>query len=324
MTEIYVLATSGVDQLEIHEARVRAGEGSAKADARIRFERNRREPYELTGKLEATDIPAQHFTAVREDAQPALEGSFGMSSEVESRAPNLPTLLETLGAHFQLTGGPGTLRVFETNEATRQVRQLLQAGSLISALGGDSVPEGVRAGLDLALALESIDFDELRFDLRRERGGALEIEDYLVRGNQIFLGGSGRVDPTRRLSRLPFQPQAIGLRIGLKGSLADKAVALPDFLSGKTTDDGYRLWATDFTISGTPAAPDTSQVRTFLVERLRAALGGTRGNLLPGRGERNRESGRRSSPMDTLRSLIDSARSDANAEPKGRNQEPSR
>jgi hypothetical protein len=162
---------------------------------------------------------------------------------------------ERLTGEFALLGGPGVFRGL--------AKHTERASSLAGMLGALFRSDSLQAVADLSQQLSVVPYDQIRLNLNRPTGSGLEVGRIQLQGPDLKLAGEGWVGNAETVDFLGA-PMNFEVRLGAKGRLADLLGQVGLTSIGRIDAEGYRIMAQPFSIKGTPAQPDVSELWSLL------------------------------------------------------------
>lgn len=252
-------ATPG--QLAVRSLQGQFKDNPFKLAATIDFDARQPQPYSLAATADVSNFDVGAILqAANPSEPPQLETKVTVHAKVDSHGTNLTKLAEDAYGTFDVTGSKGVLRALGQKSG--------RAVSVLSGLGGIF---GAVKGSDTAVALSQLTqkLAELPFDkfsMHVERGADLNLKvgriEFLSPDTHITGSGGIQNEPGVPIQN---QPMKFTLQLGGKG---DMAVLLNrvKMLNGKKDPQGYYTMDRTFTVGGTPAKPDSSDLWKLLAQ----------------------------------------------------------
>lgn len=212
------------------------------------------EPHHLEGSWVARDLESEQFLVAGKRG-PVVEGPFGAEITVQAQAPNPRLLGERLTGEFALLGGPGIFRGLGG--------QVEQASNLAGMLSTLFQSDSLKVVADLSQLLSVVPYDQIRLDLRRMVGTGVEVGRIQLQGPDIKLAGLGWIGSEATVDFITA-PMNFEFSLGAKGRLADLLEQVGLTSLGRIDAEGYRTMPRSFSIRGTPAQPDVSELWAIL------------------------------------------------------------
>lgn len=225
------------------------------------------EPHHLEGAWTARDLESGEFVRIG-NLGSVIEGPFGAEVAVMATAPNLRLLGERLTGEFALLGGPGVFRGLGGH--------VEKASNVASLLGAFFQSDSLKAVADLSQELSVVHYDQIRLDLRRLIGSGVEVGRIQLQGPDIKLAGAGWIGGEDTVDFIAA-PMSFEFSLGAKGHLADLLEQVGLTSIGRIDAEGYRTMPRSFSIRGTPAQPDVSELWAILKKAAVDALFGEKG-----------------------------------------------
>ncbi|MGH7944538.1 MAG: hypothetical protein ACREF9_05965 [Opitutaceae bacterium] len=255
-------------------------ENPFKVAAGVTFAAQRPKPYALTGSVKVAGLEiGEILRAANPNEKPALESRVSVLASLNGNGGSVADLMKNVYGQFDVQGTQGVLRALG-----RKGGQVASAASTILGIVG-----AVRgSNTTVALAELASAFAEMRFEnftMRVERGADLNLKLSTLEfiSPIMHLTGSGGITSANTGAARPIgqpaglaptagagaagsiqnQPMKIQLQLGAKDQLAhllNRAGVLGQNVDAR----GYNLMTQTFSIGGTPANPDSSQLWQML------------------------------------------------------------
>lgn len=236
-----------------------------------------RAPFGVNAKMTFTQFDVgQYLAYTKPGTTPPLTGKFNVKGGLQGTAPTLNQIADTATGSFELNGGPGQLRALSAvgKGADQAVSGASAAIGIAGALLGNKVRE-LPALNQLLKLLQTIDYQTLQIKANRQRDLNINIDPFLLQGPQVRLIGTGNVKHAQG-KPIPEQPLNLNISLDAKGETAN---LLSELRLGSSQKDksGY-FKGPSFTVTGTPANPDFSELQAIIVKAgTESALGGSFG-----------------------------------------------
>lgn len=197
-----------------------------------------------------------------------LTGIFDADFTFESNSPGLETLTDAIVGKASLSGRNGRIRALEAKPA---LKALLTTGSIIGiATAGNNKRPGIVALSATIPLLETIPFDEIRFELERASDLSTTIPEIRIAGPYLFVDGRGEIGAAP-LSKIADASLDLSLAPASRDPL-NRHLRILGLTSGVRNELGYERWREeDLRITGTVGNPQADQ----LWDLLGTALGNT-------------------------------------------------
>ncbi len=229
-------------------------------------------PYGLDANLNLTKFDIGKFLIMTQPGKtPPLTGQFNVFGGVQGTSAALETIAERAQGKFTIKGGPGQLRALagvKGGETTGKIASGIAGAA--SLFLGDRVRE-LPALQQLISLLQQIDYDTLRIEAERAADLNINLNTFLVQGPQVRLQGQGQVKHVAG-TPIPEQPLNVAVSLDAKDRTANLMKELR-MITGKQDKQGYFSGPT-FNITGTPSAPDFSELNTLISKSATEILSG--------------------------------------------------
>lgn len=248
-------------------------QGSARAAAGVTHRPNVARPYALAAELAVTAFdPGPLFTALDPQRPAQVEGSFDLRTRLQAEGGSPADLLTRAQGDVTLTSTGGVFRLLSPELSGRldTAGKAASIGALIGnvaqAFGkGKSAGEfagNAQAVAEVARMLSAIRYDQLNVDLVRDDALNTALRNFTLIAPEIRLEGTGRLTDT---GAGDFLQQALAMEFNLKarGHTGD-ALRYLHLVAPEADELGYLACTLPLRVSGTLAAPDTSEVRSAL------------------------------------------------------------
>ena len=243
-------------------------ENPFKITAGVTFAEQRAQPYALTGDVNVTNLDlGEILRAANPNEKPAIETKVTVLAKLNGNGATLPDLAQNAYGQFDVSGSAGVLRGLGKKGEAVGV-----ASSLLGLLGQAKGSNTTVAVAELTAQLNEMRFD--KFTMRVDRGADLNLKLTALE----FISAAMRVTGTGSITYqkgVPIDQQPLQVDVKLAGKdhmslLLNKA----GLLDGKQDEKGYATMSRAFSVSGTAAKPDSSQLWRIIGEAAaRAAVG---------------------------------------------------
>lgn len=235
-------------------------ENPFKLGGEVKFDGRQAKPYTLSGAINVTNLDlGDILRAANPNERPAIESKVTITSQLSGTGATLPDLIQGTYGKFDLTGGQGTLRALG-----RKGQAVGAVSSIIGIVGALRGSDTTLALSELTAALNELKFDS--FKMHVERGADLNLKVSALEFMSPLMRTTGSGGITKQGNEpVQNQPMRFDLQLGAKDQLAlllNKA----GLLSDKQDEKGYSLMSYTFSIGGTPAKPDSSQLWKIIGE----------------------------------------------------------
>ena len=256
------------DRIVLPHIKADLGESPLVIDGEITFNRNRTLPYQFEARIDLQNFDAGKFLAAANPGRlPAVEGIFNIGGQARSDGSDLPALLKHVRGQVQMDSAGGLFRVLETGGERAQTA--LALAGIAGIFLGDRI-QGLDALSRLTDYLSEVPYDEIKIEAVRGRDLNINLTNFTVLGPEIHVTGAGMVHYRDNLTVMN-QPLRIDALLAAKGQAAYLLNDLGQLTSRKDALDYYRGPA--FSIRGTPANPDYSELFRVLNSSALGALG---------------------------------------------------
>lgn len=245
--------------------------GRANFDGSLTFNASNPQPYTLLADVAVKQFEVGSFFRAAAPDQPAtVEGKFDLTSKLAARGEKLSELALAAGGEFQLTSRGGSFRglPLEVGNLTENTGKI--AGWLGSALSSmkskkeaPDVANKAQAVSEFAKALNPIAYDQLSIVVSRDAALNTTVKDFTLISPELRLTGGGTL-LHRPGGSLLDDSMAMEFRLRARGRQGDLLKYL-GVLENQTDDLGYLGCTLPVKISGRPASPDVSELKTKLV-----------------------------------------------------------
>ena len=246
-------------------------ENPFKITAGVTFAEQRAQPYALTGDVNVTNLDlGEILRAANPNEKPAIETKVTVLAKLNGNGATLPDLAQNAYGQFDVSGSAGVLWGLAGKPKVAEA-----VGAISSLLGA----YGKAKGSDNTVAVSELtgEINEMRFDkftARIDRGTDLNLKVTAFE----FISPTKRVTGTgsityRKGVTLMEQPLKLEAVLAGKDSFA-RLLNQAQLLGGAQDDKGYSTMRRAFSVGGTAAKPDSSQLWLVIGEAAaRAAVG---------------------------------------------------
>ena len=256
------------DRIVLPQIKADLGESSLLVDGEITFNRNLTLPYQFQARIDLQNFDAGKFlTAANPGRPPAVEGIFNIGGRAWSDGYDLPNLLKRMRGQVQMDSAGGLFRVLEAGG------EKAQTGAALAGIAGIFLGDKI-GGLNtlnrLTAYLREVPYDEVKIEAVRGQDLNINLTNFTVLGPEIHVSGAGMV---QYMDNLPVvdQPLRIDALLAAKGQAAYLLNNLGQLTDRKDAFDFYR--GPTFSIRGTPANPDYSELFRLLRSSALGAIG---------------------------------------------------
>ncbi|WOO39289.1 hypothetical protein [Rubellicoccus peritrichatus] len=238
------------------------------------------EPYALKSTLTLSKFDVGKFLALTKPGSPApLTGLYSIDGKLHGFAPTLQTMADEAKGEFSLKGGPGQLRALAAAGKNASATAGLGAAAIgiAGAFLGDKVRELPALG-QLIQLLQSIDYQTLEIKATRGKSLNINLDPFLLQGPQVRLNGKGTITHKTAVP-IAEQPLVVNVSLDAKDKTANLLNELRLLKSKQPDKSGYYV-GPNFSIKGTPASPDFSELNDILTKAASGIIGGGFGGNL--------------------------------------------
>lgn len=244
-------------------------ENPFKLAAEVKFDGRQPKPYNLGGAVDITNLDlGDILRAANPNERPAIETKVTVVAKLSGNGATLPDLVQGTYGTFDVTGSQGTLRALG-----RKGQAASTVSSIIGIVGALRGSDTTMALSELTAAMNELKFDS--FKMHVERGADLNLKVSALEFISPLMRTTGTGGITAQGKEpIQNQPMRFDLQLGTKDQLAlllNKA----GLLSNKQDEKGYYLMTYAFTIGGTAAKPDSSQLWKIIGEAAARAAAGS-------------------------------------------------
>jgi hypothetical protein len=230
-----------------------------KVAATIVFDDKLAQPYTLTGTADVQnfDIGAV-LQAANPNQKPQLETKVTVDAKLNGKGSTLGNLAQNTYGTFDVNGSKGVLRALGNKTGTAINRGSTALGIIGAVTGHDTAT----AVAELTQKLAELPFDQVTMHV--ERGADLNLKVSRIE----FLSPDTRVVGTGEIRNQPGvaiqnQPMQFNVQLSGKEGMAFLLNRLK-VLNGRQDEQGYYVMEKTFTIGGTPANADASDLYKYL------------------------------------------------------------
>ncbi len=244
-----------------------------KVAATVDFDGKQEKPYALQASANFANIDVGAILqAANPSEPPQLETTVTVTADLRGNGGTLEDLAQHAYGKFDAAGSKGVLRALGRKGGTA-VNVLSSALGILGAVKGSDTTVAIA---DLARKLDQLPFD--KFGMHVERGADLNLKLTSIEfvSPDTKINGSGEIT---NQPGVPIQNQPLHVTLTLAGK-DDMAYLLNrvHLLSDQQDSDGYSAMSSSFTLGGTPAKPDSSDLWKILAQAAATGLGGLFGH----------------------------------------------
>jgi hypothetical protein len=250
-------------------------ENPFKLSATLDFDGSKPQPYTLASAADFSNVDiGEILRAANPGEKPQVETKVTVSAKLDAQGATLNDTLQHAYGKFDVSGSQGVLRAL----AKRGGKAVTGVSTLLGIAGAAQNSEGTVALGELTKKLAELPFD--KFVMHAERGADLNIKvtqlDFLSADTHV--SGSGMIV---NQPGVPVQNQSMQFTIQIAGKDSMGLLMQRARILGDQTDAlGYRNMFTSFTLKGTPANADSSDLWRILGEAVMRNFGDQLGNQL--------------------------------------------
>ena len=267
VTDVTGVLRLGAAALTLEEGRGGFGSDSdVKLTGGVTFNPGAAQPYALAADFALNNfdtVPA--FRAIDPTRLPTVEARINLTSRLTAGATTLADLAGRTRGDLLITSKGGIFRGLSADLTDRIQKTQSRVTAIASFLGvvPDDYVNKTKILSDIAKALSEIPFDQLSVTASRDDSLNLQLKDFTLISPEVRIGGGGGI---RFVEGVPVlaQPMEIELNLGARGKLGD-LIKRAGLLETARDDLGYAAFAVPLRISGTLGSPDTSAIRTALL-----------------------------------------------------------
>jgi hypothetical protein len=224
------------------------------------------QPYALEAEFALNNfdtVPA--FRAIDPTRLPTVEARINLTSKLSASGATLADLASRTRGDLLVTSKGGIFRALSADLSDRIQKTQSRVTAIASFLGvvTDDYVNKTKILSDIAKALSEIPFDQLSVTATRDATLNLQLKDFTLISPEVRIGGGGGI---RFVEGVPVlaQPMEVELHLGARGKLGD-LIKRAGLLDPVQDNLGYSAFAVPLKISGTLGSPDTSAIRTALL-----------------------------------------------------------
>jgi hypothetical protein len=237
-----------------------------KVNGAITFAAGQTQPYALAGTVNVPGFDVGALLRAADPGEPpALESTVAINAKLTGRGASLDDLVQGTYGQFDLTGGKGVLRALGKKGEVASAASF--ALGLFGALRGSdtTVAVGQLAGL-----LNQMPFDQFKMHLERGADLNVKLSSLEFISPTAHLTGTGTIQYQPGVP-LTGQPLQVQLQLAGKAELATVLNRLR-LLSGQQDAQGYYSMSSPFSVTGTLAKPNSSQLWKMVAGAAAGAL----------------------------------------------------
>lgn len=234
-----------------------------KVAAGVTFAAPQPKPYTLTGSLNVSNFDVGEFMrAANPNEAPSFESTVTVNAKLNGTGRNTDDLMQNVYGTFGLEGSKGVTRILARKGGAGSAVNL--ASTALSILGAARGSDTTSALGTLASTMNEMKFD--KFTMKVERGADLNIKVSTLEfiSPIMRLTGSGGLTKTGAPNEtIQNQPMKFTFQLAAKDQFA-VVLNKAGVLGGNKDEKGYYQMTQTFSIGGTPANPDSSQLWQML------------------------------------------------------------
>jgi len=263
----------GAVKLDGVKARIGEG-GEGEIDGEVTFTGTDHRPYLMAAKITALNVDsAPLFKALKPTAPPPVEGRFTLNSSITAKGRNVADLVDATTGDIHLTSKGGVFRLLSADVTANfeSVSKVAAVGAFLGSFAGALTKGGNAAGFankaqavsELAKALTAIRYDQLNVVVNRDDQHNTVMKDFTLIAPEIRLVGAGQLSnrPGANLLELPL---TLEMQMKARGNTGVMMKYL-GIIDEQKDELGYASSQLPLRVAGTLAQPDTSAVKTALV-----------------------------------------------------------
>ncbi len=267
VTDVTGVLRLGAAALTLEEGRGGFGSDSdVKLTGGVTFNPAAAQPYALAADFALNNfdtVPA--FRAIDPTRLPTVEARINLTSRLSANGATLADLAGRTRGDLLITSKGGIFRGLSADLSDRIQKTQSRVTAIASFLGvvTDDYVNKTKILSDIAKSLSEIPFDQLSVTASRDDSLNLQLKDFTLISPEVRIGGGGGI---RYVEGVPVlaQPMEIQLHLGARGKLGDQ-IKRAGLLESGQDNLGYSAFAVPLKISGTLGSPDTSAIRTALL-----------------------------------------------------------
>jgi hypothetical protein len=268
-------ATITTTHLGLNSLEGQLKENPFKLSATMEFDGSKPQPYTLASAADFSNVDiGEILRAANPGEKPQLETKVTVSAKLDAQGATITDTLQHAYGKFDVSGSQGVLRAL----AKRGGKAVTGVSTLLGLAGAAQNSEGTVALGELTQKLAELPFD--KFVMHAERGTDLNLKvtqlDFLSADTHV--SGSGMIV---NQPGVPIQNQSMQFTIQIAGKDSMGLLMQRARILGDQTDAlGYRNMFTSFTLKGTPANADSTDLWRILGEAVMRNFGDQIGNQL--------------------------------------------
>jgi hypothetical protein len=238
-------------------------ENPFKLAAGVTFAASQPKPYALSGAMNVSNFDVGEILRAANPAEPpALETKLTVNAKLAGNGLNVTDLAKNVYGQFDLSGTKGVTRMLARKGTAGQTVGL--ASTALSILGAARGSDTTSALGALAGALNEMNFDQLTMKVERGEDLNLKVSTLEIISPVMRMTGTGGLSKAPGADdSVQNQPMKFTFQLAAKDQLA-LVLGKAGVLGQNLDEKGYTLMKQSFTIGGTPAKPDSSQLWKFL------------------------------------------------------------
>lgn len=266
ISDVQGAATITSAQLALSSLTGKFNDNPFKLGATVAFDEKQPKPYAMQAMANFANVDiGAILKAANPNDPPQLETTVTVTADIHGNGGTINDLAQQAYGKFDVSGSKGVLRALGKKGGGAVSIASTALGLLGAVRGSDTTV----ALADLAKKLDQLPFD--RFGMHVERGADLNLNISSIEfvSPDTKVTGSGQIT---NQPGVPIQNQPLEVTLTIAGKdemayLLNKA----HMLGGQQDGDGYYEMSSKFTLKGTPAKPDSSDLWKILGQ---AAIGG--------------------------------------------------
>ncbi len=270
--QFQVTDVTGVLRLEASALKLVNGSGGFGTDSDVKlsggvtFNPVASQPYALEADFALNNfdtVPA--FRAIDPTRLPTVEAKINLTSKLTANGTTLADLAGRTRGDLLITSKGGIFRALSADLSDRIQKTQSRVTAIASFLGvvTDDYVNKTKILSDIAKALSEIPFDQLSVTATRDASLNVQLKDFTLISPEVRIGGGGGINYVEGVPVLA-QPMEIQLHLGARGKLGD-LIKRAGLLDPVQDNLGYSAFAVPLKIGGTLGSPDTSAIRTALL-----------------------------------------------------------
>ncbi len=246
-----------------------------KISGEIAYDGSQARPYALAGLVDVPGFDLGAFLKAADPGEPpAIETKVAIDANLQGNGTNLPDLESNIYGKFKVSGSKGVLRALGKKGGVATAPSTVLG--ILGAVQGSDTTTAVGQVLG---ELNPMQFDQFQAEVERGPDLNLKLTQLDFISPDKHLTGTGTISHEAGIP-IADQPLRLQLQLAAKDPLAVPLNRL-GLLSGNQDSQGYTTMSSPFTITGTLAKPNSSQLWKIVEGAgARAAVSGL-GRFLP-------------------------------------------